>query len=1155
VSEDFAHNVIVFGDFQGSGALEGTAVVGGNFNSSQMDFATLGLSEHQVFSLFVAGTLNLHCGDANGNFLHLGDINLGPAVEMGAYRTEPIAENNLYDFGSSRTYFSDICEKLPSVRTNSDVRVDGNILFLKGSQQQLEIFNVPCNQIQQVTILTFEEISSDNTVSIIINLVGTQCSLNVHNHDIRGITLNQPSGHIVWTMCSDQGTFTLSETLPGSFLGPNIDLISQGAFIQGQIIVNSVTGNIYGGSYKFRGCVPVEECLLVSQACEVTSPPLGCIDATRVADPETPCCTTWQCAEHCGECPTPVNNCIPNLEELVIVREAGEGEGDDLCCPTWGCVENTDFTESISDPVVRTCPSDQTHQMPVAQNLVTVTWDTPLFSLVQSVTLSPGWLDESCTESGDITTCNLPAGQHIISYIANGNKPGTVIGCLFEIHIKEDVPSLTCRSGGVIYENGDDVTDQCGQQCKCVDGELRYCYRVRKELIGMDERERAHYWASWKAVYAEGDGSLPRIIDNHVQFFSRGLHNNGAFLPWHRGYILQLENMLQAYDCTLTVPWWDQQIDTRVARANFWGPELHQCSGSGLTRNQGNRRAREVWGGTFGCEIFRLTNNRCLQRRLTGGSAASLARIQQDLFNRYDQPDHFDSFRNRLEHGPGLHDSIHCIVGGTMCSARSSNDPIFFSHHANIDRIWADWQEKGTAFKNYYTGRTGLNENMVTSPYTPRDVLDLHKQRVILADGETGPTTVAVVYENTEVHTALANILNNMNQAELQGIGSSGTVVVDSQWFHAMNMDQADIDVITEAAEIAQRQEVREIVALTIRNGVARGTGMPGLEEAVSKLAERLAVDGVGADDELNVQNVWSHLSSMLIEQNLVPSFMEIQEILVADDNGDVIDVVPTFVPIPCEASNLPVCADGRNFANECQAASLGFTATQPGNCPIQQLPEPLPEESDDGASLEYNHEMQELAECPATSPAPGSTCTLVGTRCNYGLVCCEEVPEVLATCTDASGVPVWSIVSQSWGNPSSCDNAPCGSPSDTEIEVDDRMNRQRQTNPPTPQPTRRPTPPSNPSTNLVPRYTQTNLFWDYSSPDYEATNQCPPSITNQRHYIQSLIKMEPSQGDCKALYAYRLSSNPSYSHKSMSSISCSLSRYYLLSTGCYIAK
>ena len=46
-----------------------------------------------------------------------------------------------------------------------------------------------------------------------------------------------------------------------------------------------------------------------------------------------------------------------------------------------------------------------------------------------------------------------------------------------------------------------------------------------------------------------------------------------------------------------------------------------------------------------------------------------------------------ETFRDRLENKAGLHDSIHCIVGGTMCSARSSNDPVFFTHHANLDKI------------------------------------------------------------------------------------------------------------------------------------------------------------------------------------------------------------------------------------------------------------------------------------------------------------------------------------------------------------------------------------------------------------------------------------------------------------------------------------
>ncbi|MED5585295.1 MAG: tyrosinase family protein [Verrucomicrobiota bacterium] len=33
-------------------------------------------------------------------------------------------------------------------------------------------------------------------------------------------------------------------------------------------------------------------------------------------------------------------------------------------------------------------------------------------------------------------------------------------------------------------------------------------------------------------------------------------------------------------------------------------------------------------------------------------------------------------FRNRLEHGPGLHDSVHCLVGGTMCSVRAQDEAI-----------------------------------------------------------------------------------------------------------------------------------------------------------------------------------------------------------------------------------------------------------------------------------------------------------------------------------------------------------------------------------------------------------------------------------------------------------------------------------------------
>jgi hypothetical protein len=55
----------------------------------------------------------------------------------------------------------------------------------------------------------------------------------------------------------------------------------------------------------------------------------------------------------------------------------------------------------------------------------------------------------------------------------------------------------------------------------------------------------------------------------------------------------------------------------------------------------------------------------------------------------------FARFQRRLELGP--HVDVHVAIGGedgggAMNSASSPADPIFWLHHANIDRLWATWQ-------------------------------------------------------------------------------------------------------------------------------------------------------------------------------------------------------------------------------------------------------------------------------------------------------------------------------------------------------------------------------------------------------------------------------------------------------------------------------
>ncbi|KAJ8520002.1 hypothetical protein ONZ45_g3148 [Pleurotus djamor] len=60
----------------------------------------------------------------------------------------------------------------------------------------------------------------------------------------------------------------------------------------------------------------------------------------------------------------------------------------------------------------------------------------------------------------------------------------------------------------------------------------------------------------------------------------------------------------------------------------------------------------------------------------------------------------YELFRIDLEGLPiaptlGVHDAGHLAVGGEMYEVFSSpGDPIFYLHHANIDRIWWIWQSK-----------------------------------------------------------------------------------------------------------------------------------------------------------------------------------------------------------------------------------------------------------------------------------------------------------------------------------------------------------------------------------------------------------------------------------------------------------------------------
>ena len=100
-------------------------------------------------------------------------------------------------------------------------------------------------------------------------------------------------------------------------------------------------------------------------------------------------------------------------------------------------------------------------------------------------------------------------------------------------------------------------------------------------------------------------------------------------------------------------------------------------------------------------------------------------------------PAEFDDFLRSLE--VMLHNTVHGRIGGTMRFVQqASNAPEFFLHHGFVDKIWADWQEKGIEFlrHEYYSNTTSMPGTM----YSPRDVHHLEDQ----------PYCVKVCYEEPQ---------------------------------------------------------------------------------------------------------------------------------------------------------------------------------------------------------------------------------------------------------------------------------------------------------------------------------------------------------------------------------------------------------------------
>jgi tyrosinase len=86
--------------------------------------------------------------------------------------------------------------------------------------------------------------------------------------------------------------------------------------------------------------------------------------------------------------------------------------------------------------------------------------------------------------------------------------------------------------------------------------------------------------------------------------------------------------------------------------------------------------------------------------------------------------DTFVDFEFDLENKP--HASIHSAVGGKMGDmgpSSSPNEPLFFLHHAQVDRLWWLWQQGDPSVrKTEYAGKREITPGVGGRPLLPGEV-------------------------------------------------------------------------------------------------------------------------------------------------------------------------------------------------------------------------------------------------------------------------------------------------------------------------------------------------------------------------------------------------------------------------------------------------
>ncbi|KAK2783853.1 hypothetical protein FQN53_008915 [Emmonsiellopsis sp. PD_33] len=344
---------------------------------------------------------------------------------------------------------------------------------------------------------------------------------------------------------------------------------------------------------------------------------------------------------------------------------------------------------------------------------------------------NPDSIEEGCPQT--------PTRQPGSKFIRVGGLVCTIILCVVGVF------ALGYTSG---YQRGTGLPTGIQAAGNCTESYFRREWRSLSKQEKGDYLDAVQCFIDSPSVLGM-NGSLYNDFSWVHNLIANNTHTKAPFLTWHRRFIFVYEKYLQT-TCGYkgALPFWDWSLDWEDpasspifdSQLGFGGdgdPKAPKYQSAHCVTDSPFKNLRPQWYGS-------KYDPHCLTRF-----------FDEDWFGHYMNPaalekvmaaTTYEDFFLALEMGP--HDIIPTGIRGDFTSFTAPNDPIFYLHHSQLDRVWWLWQlrDKPNRVKSYGGMADSSGRNVTLSDILPLGGLEKDIAVADVMDTEGGEMCYRYMY-------------------------------------------------------------------------------------------------------------------------------------------------------------------------------------------------------------------------------------------------------------------------------------------------------------------------------------------------------------------------------------------------------------------------